>query len=106
MKQKRRLGVLGASLFAGLVSLGVASCEKEIPGIKEPSGWACTIIDAITLDCVHMTDPNMDPIERPTHDALTYICTPPRTYGDFIDHHKALHLKIEELEGLLNAMSR
>jgi hypothetical protein len=80
------------------VTMGISSCQT-IPGIEEPSGWACTVIDSLTLDCVHTDDPNMEPIERSTFDSLGYICVPPRSYGDVLNHHEALHLKIEELGG-------
>lgn len=95
---EKRLGLLAAGLL-GVSCLGVASCQQEIPGIPEPTGWGCTIVDPVTLDCVHLDDPNMEPIERKTVDAQGYICLPPRTYGDALDHHEALHLKIEDLSG-------
>lgn len=92
-------------LSVASVTSAIATCDKKpIPGIEEPTGWACTLIDSITLDCVHMSDPNADPIERPTFDSLGYICLPPRTYGDAVDHHNALHLYIEGRLGEEDAM--
>ena len=51
------------------------------------------------MDCVHTSDPNMDPIELPVLDAIGYQCVSPRAFGEILNHHEALHLYIEELLG-------
>jgi hypothetical protein len=105
MKLVKRLGRLVVILSVASVTSAFATCtRKPIPGIEEPTGWGCTLIDPLTLDCVHMDDPNAEPIERATYDSVGYICLPPRTYGDAVDHHNALHLYIEGRLGEGNEM--
>ena len=72
---------------------------KTIPGIEEPTFWICDVVNVDKAICYHVQDPTGEKVELDMVGLIGYSCVNPRAFGDLDQHHEALHIKIEELQG-------